>query len=37
MIVLRLRADKGFLGSRQGSVTYRVLSTTRAPVLALTG
>jgi nucleotide-binding universal stress UspA family protein len=36
LIVLRLRADKGFLGSRQGSVTYRVLSTTKVPVLALT-
>jgi nucleotide-binding universal stress UspA family protein len=35
LIVLQLRADKGLLGSRQGSVTYRVLSTTKVPVLAL--
>jgi nucleotide-binding universal stress UspA family protein len=35
LIVLRLRAESGLLGSRQGSVTYRVLSTTKLPVLAL--
>jgi nucleotide-binding universal stress UspA family protein len=35
LIILRLRADAGLLGARQGSVTYRVLSTARVPVLAL--
>jgi nucleotide-binding universal stress UspA family protein len=35
LIVLILRAEKGMLGARQGTVTYRVLSTSQLPVLAL--
>jgi nucleotide-binding universal stress UspA family protein len=35
LVVLILRSEKGMLGARQGSVTYRVLSTSRLPVLAL--
>ena len=37
LIVLRLRAEQGLLGDRQGSVTYRVLSSSHLPVLALSG
>lgn len=37
LIVLRLMADEGLLGDRQGSVTYRVLSSSHLPVLALSG
>lgn len=35
LIVLALRSEKGMLGARQGTVTYRVLSTAQRPVLAL--
>jgi nucleotide-binding universal stress UspA family protein len=37
LIVLRLMTDEGLLGDRQGSVTYRVLSSSHLPVVALSG